>query len=411
MNLSKHITQNKTFLNHILITLVIGGVIHFLNYLFNIYLARNLDTTNFGFYNAVIGIVTLIQIPTVAIQTAVTKKVASKKNFDLSTFKRKSTLQLVLIGGVISVIFLLFGNQIADIANIPQGHILPLSLIVFVSIVSPVAKGFLLGLEEILSFNMVLLAETLLKFVIGYIALQSGSDLTLIILSFSLPVLLTTAIVLPLTKTKSKIQIKKSLKLDYKQISLIFLTFFLLNVPFTMDLILVNPEIRASYGALSLIGKIVYFASVTIATVMISKLSNSEEKSRRKNLLISLFFSTGIGGGITLMYFFFSNEIVNLVFSGMYLDIVKYVVPYSIAMIVYAISYMIITSELVNDSYIHILFLISISILQVVLYNVNNTTLDDAFINQIVVFGVLFVFVLTILIFKSFKKHGRKKDM
>ncbi len=410
-NITKHINQNRSFINQILITLVIGGLIHFLNYLFNIYLARNLDSNNFSFYNAALGIVTLIQIPTIAIQTAVTKKVASRKNFNLNQFKKRSTLQLTLIATVISLLFLIFGKHIADIANIPIDQIPTLTFVVFISIVSPIAKGFLLGLERILSFNMVLLAETVIKFAIGYIALQLASDMNIIILAFSIPLLMSTLIVLPLIKTGSSKRLKKPLALNYKQISLIFVTFLLLNVPFTVDLILVNHDVRASYGALSLIGKIVYFASVTIANIMVSKLSNSEKELRKKNLLISLLFSTAVGVSICLIYFLFTQRIVDIVFSGMYMDIVRYVVPYSIAMILYAISYMIITSELVNDSYIHIVILAVVSILQVVLYNINNRNLNDAFINQVIVYGVLFIFVLAILIFKTFKLNGSKKNI
>lgn len=411
MNLSKHITQNKTFLKHIFITLVIGGVVHFLNYLFNIYLARNLTVVDFGFYNAALGIATLIQIPTIAIQTAITKKVATKRDFNLDKFKKKSTLQLAGIGILFSLLFLIFGKQIANIANISISHIPALALVVFVSVVSPVAKGFLLGLEKILTFNLVLLGETLLKFLMGFIALRTSSELSITVFAFSLPMLLSTIIVLPLIKTKSDRELSKSLKLDYKQISLIFLTFFLLNIPFTLDLILVNPDIRASYGALSLIGKIVYYASVTIANVMISKLSNTKQEGRNKSLLISLAVSTAIGFVICLFYFLFKEEIVNFVFSGMYLDIIPYVVPYSLVMITYAISYMVITSELVNDSFFHLFILIPVSILQVVLYNMRNITLQDAFVNQVIIYGVLFLFVLIILILKILKRNGSKKNI
>ena len=117
MNLSKHITQNKTFFNNILITLVIGVVVNFLNYLFSIYLARNLITNDFNIYNAILGIITLIQIPTIAIQTAITKKVAINKNFNLKEFKSKSTIQLVIIAFILSLLFILFGKSISNSVN------------------------------------------------------------------------------------------------------------------------------------------------------------------------------------------------------------------------------------------------------------------------------------------------------
>ena len=409
MNLSKHITQNKTFFNNILITLVIGVVVNFLNYLFSIYLARNLITNDFNIYNAILGIITLIQIPTIAIQTAITKKVASNKNFNLKEFKKKSTIQLVIIAFILSLLFILFGKSISNISNIDIKYIPILSFALFISLVTPVVKGFLLGLEKILTFNIILLFETVLKFVLGYISISQNLGMSAIVLAFCIPTAITTIAIYPFIKTKSKEETKKNISLNYKQISLIFITFLLLNIPFTLDLILVNPDVRASYGALSLIGKIVYFGSITIASLMISKLSNSQKEARKKNLIISLIVSTLTGGIICLVYMLFTNEILQFVYDGAYLDIAKYIVPYSLSMIAYSTSYMIITSQLVNDSYSHIYILFAVCVLQVVLYNLNNNTLNDAFINQVVIYGVLFILVLLILIFNIYKSNGKSK--
>lgn len=408
MNIAKQIDIDKSFVNNILITIVIGVLVNFLNYLFTVFLARNLGTQDFGLYNAALGIISIVQIPAIAIQTAVTKKVASKKDFNLNKFKYKSTLQLALFAILISVIFLIFGNSVSDIANIPSKYILPLSFVVFGSIVSPVAKGFLLGLEKILSFNLVSLIETVLKFALGFLAIYSEAGMIPIILAFALPSVVTFIFILPLVRTKSQETPKENISLNYKHIFYIFLTFLFLNIPFTLDLVLVNPEVRASYGALSLLGKIVYFGSVTIASLMISKLANSHKQLRKKTLLISLFVSGLTGLAITFVYFLFTKDIVQIVFDGMYLEIVKYLVPYAIAMIASSISYMVINSLLVEDSYIHLIFFFLLTILQILLYTFNNETLYDAFINQVIIYSVLSVFVLFILIFFIFNKYGEK---
>ncbi len=307
------------------------------------------------------------------------------------------------------MVFFVFGKQISNIANIPVQYIPALTLVVFTAIINPIAKGFLLGLEKITQFNIVMIAETLFKFAIGHFALQAESPISIITLAFAIPFLISTIVILPFTNTKSKKKPKQELKLNYKQIFLIFITFFMLNIPFTLDLILVNPTVRASYGALSLIGKIVYFGSVTIANLMISRLANTQGQSRKKNLLISLGISAVIGIVICIIYWLFTEQIVNIVFGGSYNEITRYVVPYSIAMIGYAISYMVITSELVNDSYIHIYLLLFTSLLQGVLYKVNNSCLYDAFLNQIIVYGILFFFVLILLIFKTLKTNGKER--
>jgi O-antigen/teichoic acid export membrane protein len=410
MNIKKEFHNNRSFINNILITIGIGVLINFLNYLFNIFLARNLNTIDFGFYNAAIGIITLAQIPTVAIQTAITKKVASNRNFNLTKFKIKSTLQLTIVALIVSLLFYIFGNQISDIANIPNKYIPSLTLIVFGAILTPSVKGFLLGLEKILSFNLVLLFETVLKFALGYIGIYYAMDISLPILACVLPSFLTFILILPLVKTKSEIHPKRDITLNYKNILLIFFTFLLINIPPNMSLILANPDFRAPYGALALIGKIVYFASITIASVMISKLANTKKELRKKDLVISLVISALTGIAISLIYLFFSEEIVQIVFNGMYMEIVKYIVPYSIAITGYSLVFMIVTSLLVEDSYFHIYFLLAITALQIVLFKINNSSLHDIYINQILIFGVLSIFALLVLIFYIFKKNGKNKE-
>ena len=408
MNIGEHISKDRVFVNNILITIFIGVIVNFLNYLFNIFLARNLDSTDFSLYNAAIGIITLVQIPAIAIQTAITKKVASQKDFNLKKFKLKSTIQLTVIALIISLVFYLLGDFIADVANISTIYILPLTVVVFASIVSPIAKGFLLGLEKIFAFNMVILLETVLKFALGFLAIYLATGISLPILAFALPPILTLILILPFVKTGKNVLPTKEIQLDYKNISLIFLTFVLLNVPFTLDLILVNPEIRASYGALSLMGKIVYFGSVTIASLMISKLANSKKQLRRKTLVISLVVSGLTGICISLLYCMFPKLIVEIVFGGMYLEIVEYLVPYAILMTMYALAYMVITSLLVEDSYLHIYFLIFLTVLQTVLFNINNSTLYDAFLNQVIIYGILSIFVFLILIFLYLQKKWER---
>lgn len=407
MTLSKYFNGENTFLKNILITILVGVFVNFLNYLFNIYLARNLQSNDFGLYNAALGIIYLVQIPAIAIQTAITKRVAQKRDFNLEKFKVRSTIQLGLIAITLSALFLIFGEQIAKFANIPDKYILPLSLALFGAIISPIPKGFLLGLEKIVTLNIILILETVLKFVMGYYAISNSLDITLQILSNVVPAMLTLVFVLPFVRTGSMKLSTEKINIQYKAVVLLFITFLLLNAPFTLDLILVNPEVRASYGALSLVGKIVYFASITIAGVMISKLANEQDHFRKKTLLISLTISALTGLAISAIYFFFTKEIVSIVFKGMYSEIVPYITMYGIAMTAYAVSYMVINSLLIKDSYVHIFFLVLLVVLQYSLFQFNNDTLKDAFMNQIIVYGTLFFFVLLVLIFYILKRNGK----
>ncbi len=410
MNLSKYFSGEKTFLKNVLITIVVGAFVSFLNYLFNIYLARNLQDTDFGMYNAALGIIYLVQIPAVAIQTAITKKVAEKKDFNLEKFKIQSILQLSLVAVILSVTFILLGEHIASIANIPEKYILPLGIALFGSLISPIPKGFLLGIERITTLNVILLLETILKFIMGYYAISMSMDITIPILANVIPALITLLVIMPFVKTGKEEIPQTKVTIPYKGVALLFLTFLLLNTPFTLDLILVNPEVRAQYGALSLVGKIVYFASITIAGVMISRLANQRDEERKKTLLISLGITALTGLSISFVYLLLPEYIVHIVFGGMYTEIIPYIGMYGVAMTLFSVSYMVINSLLIKDSYIHIYFLSFLLVLQLLLYKLHNITLYDAFINQLIIYGVLFIFISFILIFYFFKKNGDKKE-
>lgn len=413
MELKKLIKENSSFIKNILLTTVFGATISFLNYLFNVYLARNISEQDFSLYNAALGLIYLVQIPAMAIQAGITKKVASNKDFNLQDFKRKSLLQFTIISLILSIIFFILREQISQVSNLPVKYMLPLTVVLFSAILSPLTKGFLLGLEKILTLNIVTLIETVLKFAMAMLAIKLSTDITLPILANCLPALLSMVVLLPFVNTKSTKLPKAEISLDFKNILLMFVTFFLLNTPYTLDLVLVNPEFRAEYGALSLVGKIVYFAAITIASVMFARLSNGDEKSRKRTLLISLVFTALTGISLSVLFYFFNGMVVDIMFKGMYTDIASYVPLYSLAMTAYAIAYMIINSFMVKDSFIHIYFLLALTTLQVILFRLNNSSIQDAFNNQIIVYGILTIFVFVVLIYnilKNGKNKNSKKD-
>jgi hypothetical protein len=86
--------------------------------------------------------------------------------------------------------------------------------------------------------------ETTLKLGIGVIAIKLGGSIPLLILSNCLPALLTTMIVLPFIKVDGE-ECKEKININYKYLVLAAISFLLINMPYTLDLILVNPVFRA----------------------------------------------------------------------------------------------------------------------------------------------------------------------
>lgn len=398
------LTGNSLFIRNLLFTSVFGSLIGLLNYLFNIFVARFTTMEIFGIYSAVLGIIYLIQIPALSIQTLVTKAVAKNKLFDLNSYKWNILLQFTVLGVVFGGVFLLFKESISNIATIPSDLIIYLAITFVLAFVSPISKGLLLGKERIVTVNLLLVFETILRFVIGYFAIKANAPLPLLILSCAVPSVITTLATLPLINLKGNGE-KKSVPTDFKELFLATVSFFLLTIPYTLDLILVNPEFRAEYSGVSLLGKLVYFAAITIASVMFARISNLTKRVEiTKSLLVALSLSVIIGLGTTAVLVVFKDTIISVSIGDKYLSVAPYLWIFGLCMTGYALVYMVANYFITQRYYIYIIVLLVCALLQVYLFSVRNESLEMVIVNQVVVYLVLTMGTFAMLLLNLRKK-------
>ncbi|MDD2578174.1 MAG: oligosaccharide flippase family protein [Candidatus Dojkabacteria bacterium] len=401
-------SKELLFVKNLFFTTILGGIIGILNYLFNIFVARYTDQNIFSIFSSALGIIYLLQIPAVAIQAFVTKIVANEKEKDLNHFKWYSFIVFALIGIVFSTIFFLSKNSVANLANIPVETVLFLALTFLFAFITPVPKGLLLGLEKIKTVNLILLFETILRFAMGALAIRLGGSISILILANSLPAMLTTIFIVPFVKFKK--ENKEKIKIDFKELTLISISFLLLTTPFTLPLILVNPSFRAEYGAVTLLGKLVYYASIITASVMFARVSNEKvEKGRKRSLIISLVLSVSIGLTLSLFFFLFKDFVVSMSVGEQYLAVSNYIAIYALCMTGFAATYMITNFFISKGEYQYLYILLLGTVLQIVSFVVRNDTLDMVMQNQIVVYSVLTVLTFVSLLFNFKKINDERK--
>ncbi|HCC68005.1 TPA: hypothetical protein DEP90_02235 [Patescibacteria group bacterium] len=394
----------KKYIIHLLLTTVFGGVIGLLNYLFNIGLARFSSEEVFSIYAAAIGLIYLIQIPTISIQSIITKSIGESKDGDISRFKVKSFLIFTLMGIGFGIIFLIFTPLIANTASIPEYVIPSLAITLTLAFITPISRGILLGKERIVTVNLILFVETVFKFVLGYLAIKIGSNINLLILANSLPAFLSCIVILPLIKT-NRLN-KRKIKINFKELLLITIGFLLLSVPYTVDLILVPTQFRAEYAALSLIGKLVYFASITIAAVMFARLSNQRNKrDELKTLGITIGVTSLIGFGMTVGIFLFKDLIINFAFGGKYAEISTYFILFGFCMSLYAITFLLANFFFSKGSYWYISILLLVTVLQIILFKYLSTDIGSVVRNQVVVYVTLLVLTLFYLLLRKKERN------
>lgn len=401
-------SKELLFVKNLFFTTILGGIIGILNYLFNIFVARYTDQNIFSIFSSALGIIYLLQIPAVAIQAFVTKIVANEKEKDLNRFKWYSFIVFTLIGIVFSIIFFLSKNSVANLANIPVETVLFFALTFLFAFITPVPKGLLLGLEKIKTVNLILLFETILRFAMGALAIKLGGSISILILANSLPAMLTTIFIMPFVKFKK--ENKEKIKIDFKELTLISISFLLLTTPFTLPLILVNPSFRAEYGAVTLLGKLVYYASIITASVMFARVSNEKvEKGRKRSLIISLVLSVSIGLTLSLFFFLFKEFVVSMSVGEQYLTVSNYIAIYALCMTGFAATYMITNFFISKGEYQYLYILLLGTVLQIVSFVVRNDTLDMVMQNQIVVYSVLTVLTFVSLLFNFKKINDERK--
>lgn len=393
------------FVRNLFFTTVLGGIVGVLNYLFNIFVVKYTDREIFSTFTAALGIIYLVQIPAISIQSLLTKIVAKNDKNNLNKYKWSSLLHLTIIGIALSLFFFLLKGPISSLASIPTDIVIYLAITLFFSFISPISKAFLLGEEKIISVNLLLLLETVLKFAIGAVAIKLGGEISLLILANSIPQILTTLVILPKLKVNKT---GKEIKTDFKELILITIFMLLLTVPYTIDLVLVNQSFRAEYGAVSLLGKLVYFSCIMTASVMFARVSNEQEhRSKRKSLIISLMLALGIGLVISLAYFVMTNFIISLTVGEQYLSIGKYLGIFGLCMTGFAMVYMIANYFISQSIYGYMFILLLVSSLQVLLFYYRNDSLEQVIRNQVIVYGILLLSTIIFLIYKfKTKKDG-----
>lgn len=381
-----------------------------MNYAFNVIVARYTDSSIFSTFSASMAFVYLLQIPSAAVILTVTKIVGENRKYDLNQFKWKILLIFSIMGTLSSVLFFVFKTGIANLASIPLESIIYLAVILLISFISPISKGLLLGRERIYAFNIIILIETILKLAMGIVAIKLGGSIPLLILSNCLPALLTTIVIYPFIKLNGE-EKKEKVAVNYKHFLLIAVSFLLINMPYTLDLILVNPGFRADYSAVSLLGKIVYFAATTIASVMFSRLANqTDTKAERKTMIIAILGTIFIGLGLTFGIFLLKDWVITWTIGEKYLSVAPYVGIFGLCMTGYAVVYMLANYFISINKYKYIYVLIVVSVIQVYLFKAFNGALSQVLNNQIIVYSLLTVLTLVYLfIILNKKKNGQKE--
>lgn len=298
------------------------------HFLFNFSMVRNLTSANYGDVTGLISLIMLATMPAGAIIPMIINFAArfyAKQEMPQirGLFFRLAKI-LFVIGLGIFGIFVLFAYQIGDFFNIRNIILIEIAgFIVFIGYISVINTGLLQAKLAFTFISITNLIGAISKYVfaLAFVFLGFGSIGVMIAyaISYTVPYLLSfieLKFIFDKKIANNHISIRKLLSYGGPAaVALYMLTSFI-----TTDILLVkhffSPGEAGIYAVLSLAGRVIFFLTAPIASVMFPLIVHRHEKKEYYNdiFFLAVIFILIPSLGVTMMYFFFP-EIILVLFN------------------------------------------------------------------------------------------------
>ena len=315
----------KEIFSHPLISgsflLIAGGVLaNIFNFLFNLFMSRNLLIEDYGTLVSLIAIITLLSVPAGAVAPTIVTLAGNyfaENNTDMVRALYYKTFKMLLIIGVFLLIFFtLFSGIVGNFFNISDRILLPVTAIAILgSYIYTVNNSFFQAKLSFRLLTVLNVSSSISKVVFGAFLVLVGFGLGGAVVSYLLSYLIPIGIgIFFLKKVISNRSGKKS-HISYRELVEFGIpssvVIFCLNSLVTTDILLVKHLFSLKeagiYAGLSLVGRVIFYITAPITTVMfpilIARFKNGQ--SYKNILYMALFMITGISMLVTFFYFLF----------------------------------------------------------------------------------------------------------
>ncbi|HUW22043.1 MAG TPA: oligosaccharide flippase family protein [Candidatus Bathyarchaeia archaeon] len=323
------------------------------NYVYHLLMGRMLGPSNYGALESVISLVYYLGIPLAGINLVVVKKVSQLrgegKEKEISFFYQYITSKMFLIGFLGLIVISCFSIKIKNFLHLDSNWpILAIMAYSFVGIFIGINSAVLNAFYRFLKVSFLGILQAGIKLVSAVVLVSLGWQ----VIGASGAFLIGSILALGL----SFFYLKKIVKFDHtdrigrksENIFRDMVPFFVSSVAFTSlyttDLVLARHFLPATeaglYAALSVLGKIIFFASGPVGQVMFPMVSNRQAAGvdYRRLFMTSLFLVLLVSLGISGVYFFFPDLMVNILFGGSYLAASKYLIIFALFLTFYSLA-------------------------------------------------------------------------
>ena len=360
LGVKRLLVRNDALLKHGIIVFVASGIGSVLNYLYQLFMGRMLGPAQYGVFGALISLAYIFTVPAQTIQVSTMKSVSKLQAIgraeDLGFFIRHMIKWVALTGVLGMLAFFATSGLIADFLRIPSVMpVIVLGTALFFMLLGPVFGGSLQGLQRFIRLGAsgVTGASGKLVFGLALVALGFGVNGALagLILGALFSILLgvyflhDVLITVPTNKELPRI----SSYSGYTFFALLFVALF-----YNIDVILVkrffDPAQAGYYVAASTLARMVFFGSVAIAGAMFPKVAawheNGNKAATGRLLKDALLYTGLLAGGGALLLNLFPRFAVSLLYGSAYGASIKLVGLFSIGMLFFSLSYVLVFYQL-----------------------------------------------------------------
>jgi len=318
-----------------IILLILSNIANLLNLVFQFGMARFLDAPDFGVLSFLGNLFFLFAVPGLAIQTAISKRttyLASRGEYGkIRGLFNNSTQKILKISIFLIALFLITSLIFHQQVGISIGILAISSLLIFISLAYPVMTGIMQGLKKFkfLGWNNIL--NFSVKLIIGFALVVAGFKIYGALIGIILGMFIGWIVSLLIIKDFK--EEKEEIKFYSKEELIPFVSLLIITLMYSIDILIAKfafpADIMGNYSKISLLGKMILFACMTISMVMfpISLERHISQKNNsgviRKSLALTM---TIIIAGLGLFYFF-PEFIVRIIFGNSYLEFSKILFP------------------------------------------------------------------------------------
>lgn len=415
----KSLYNNKVLTGTIIVA--IGSFIgSFFNYLFQIFLGRNLSIEEFGTFTTLLSLSVLIAIPATAFVNSLIKYVAqlkAKNDFKSLTYLfKKVVLSGVILGFILVLIINLSSKQISAILNINDlGIFIFYSFFVSLLLINIGPSAYLQGLLRFKAYAVYLSLGGLLRFII-FISTLLLIGISLKNVFFGMILALILVFICGLFFLKKNFTSHGKEVINYSAILKVSTYSFILIIGMTflnnIDIILVkhyfDPSTAGVYAALVTVGKVFLFGAGVVKILMYPQISYlvAKKTSYITRFLQFLTLQVFILVSGMIIFFVFPKFIVATMFGEKFIVAADYLPLFILFIASYVLIDFLLMFLLAIEKTKPYILLILIIIFQITLITHYHKTISDIiYINTILT--VCYAIILCIYIYFVIKNEKR----